>query len=46
MTDWNHRTGFKDFHTELSGQGPVKMTSILLNGLGTSYHSFRPLAGD
>jgi len=35
MTDWNHRSGFQDFQTELDGSGPPKMTSILLNGLGS-----------
>lgn len=33
MTDWNHRSGFQDFQTELLGSAPL-MESILLNGVG------------
>lgn len=33
MTDWNHRSGFMDFHQELTGPPPT-MDSILLNGKG------------
>ncbi|KAL8770526.1 MAG: hypothetical protein Q9209_003782 [Squamulea sp. 1 TL-2023] len=33
MTDWNHRSGFQDFHIELGG-APPPMDSILLNGQG------------
>lgn len=35
MTDWNHRSGFMDFQSEIDGTGPPKMDSILLNGIGT-----------
>lgn len=38
MTDWNHRSGFMDFHKELiagPGNPPPVMDSILLNGQGT-----------
>ncbi|MCJ1267361.1 hypothetical protein MMC22_007246 [Lobaria immixta] len=34
MTDWNHRSGFMDFHTELAAPPPL-MDSILLNGHGS-----------
>lgn len=34
MTDWNHRSGFMDFHQELAPPPPT-MDSILLNGQGT-----------
>lgn len=40
MTDWNHRSGFQDFQTELTGEPPL-MESILLNGVG-SFTSFNP----
>ncbi len=36
VTDWNHRSGFQDFQTELDGNGPPAMDSILLNGIGSS----------
>ena len=42
MTDWNHRSGFQDFQTELKASpqtGPPKQTSILLNGKGTLWSS-------
>lgn len=41
MTDWNHRSGFQDFQTELSGKPPV-MESILLNGNGLFCHVLFP----
>lgn len=40
MTDWNHRSGFQDFQSELTGPPPL-MESILLNGVG-SFTSFNP----
>ena len=46
MTDWNHRSAFMDFQTELEGT-PPKMDSILLNGNGkvvkSSVGSIQPL---
>lgn len=38
MTDWNHRSAFMDFQTELEGT-PPKMDSILLNGNGKAFKS-------
>ena len=35
MTDWNHRSGFSDFQTELTAPPTPQMDSILLNGLGS-----------
>lgn len=40
MTDWNHRSGFQDFQSELTGPPPL-MESILLNGVG-SFTCFNP----
>ena len=34
ISDWNHRSAFQDYQGELTGDIP-KMTSILLNGLGS-----------
>ena len=35
MTDWNHRSGFQDFQSEIAGPAPPQMESILLNGVGS-----------
>ena len=46
MTDWNHRSGFQDFQTEITASpqsGPPKQTSILLNGKGTLWSSVAAL---
>lgn len=34
ITDWNHRSGFQDFQSELTAPPAPLMESILLNGVG------------
>jgi len=46
ISDWNHRSAFKDYNRELTQKPDIpKMNSVLINGLGMVLHSFRYFPG-